>query len=195
MRAAVVLLVFALGGVAYAQPALTEPQPIVFDHLKPAVPEYKNPATATGLAIGGSLVGLGTIYLGAHMGNGDTPIMMIGGLISVFGPSMGDWWASSSARFTPGFGIRVAGAAIAGLGFARAIDTNCSGGTCDAPLENKQSNLLIGIGGVTVLGGMVLDIATAGKTARKHNSHLNIGPQLVKSASGTLPGLGVDGRF
>ena len=182
MRA--VVLILLVSSVAEAQPSLTEPQPIVMEHQKPRPPEYKRPATATALAIGGSLVGLGTVYLGHQMGNGDKPIMVLGGLISVVGPSSGDWWASSTARFTPGFGVRLAGAAIAGVGLAR-----------NTSLADNHSLTLIGVGGVTVLAGMALDVGMAGPTAHEHNARFHLGPQIVRTTTGNAPGLGVGGQF
>jgi len=197
MRAVlIVAIVFAAVHTAGAQPALTPPQPLVFDYLKPKPPEYKDPTTATALAIGGSAVGIAGVVLGAKMTDGgDTPIMMMGGLLAVFAPSAGNWWATGTARLTPGFGIRVAGAAIAGLGFVRAIDESCSDHTCKPPLENSQSNALILIGAATVVGGMVYDIATAGSAARNHNESLHLTPQVMSSVSGTSPGVGIAGRF
>src|ERR1700675_2496507 len=99
MRAALIsLVIVAVAGTAHAQPALTPATPIVFDYQKPKPPEYSDPTTATLLAIGGSVVGIAGIYLGAKMTpGGDTPIMMMGGLVAVFGPSAGDWFATGRA--------------------------------------------------------------------------------------------------
>jgi len=199
MRATLVLSILVLlSSSVAAQPALTplEATP-AFDYRTPTKSdEYKDPTTATMLAIGGGAVGIGGIYLGYKMREGgDTPVMMLGGLVAVLGPSMGDWWASSSARITPGLGIRIAGAAIIGLGFARSVDSACVDNVCEAPLQNPHSDALLGIGAVTVLGGMIYDIATAGRTAERHNSSLRMSPQVVQSTSGAAPGFGVSGRF
>lgn len=196
MRAALIACLVALPTTALAQPSLTEPTPEPFEYrTKPTPPEYKNPTTATTLALGASAVGIGTIFLGSQMHGGDTPIMMIGGLITVFGPSSGHWWAGQSAKLTPGLGIRLIGASIAGLGFARAIDTKCKTSECDVPLENGQSNTLIGIGVATVVVGMVWDIATAGRAAQRANDRYGFGPQPITTARGTTAGVGVTGRF
>ncbi len=202
MRAVLVIpLLLALSHSASAQPSLTpsltpSAAPPAFDYRKPEVAEYKDPNTAMALSLGASAVGVGGMYLGYKMHDGgDTPVMMLGALVAVFGPSSGDWWVNGSPRFGMGFGIRLAGAAIAGLGLARAVDQSCQDNVCDAPLENPQSNALIGIGAGIVVGGMIYDIATAGRTAERHNANLHVAPQLVNTASGTAPGLGISGHF
>jgi hypothetical protein len=199
MRAVLVLgLTLALSHSATAQPALTAPTAPTpaFDYREARSPEYKDPNRAMWLSLGASAVGIGGMYLGYKMqDNGDTPIMMVGALVAVFGPSSGQWWVEGTPTFTPGFGIRLAGAAIAGLGLARAVDQSCNDNVCDAPLENQQSNALLGIGAATVLGGMIYDIATAGNTARRHNAQLQLSPQVVTTAHGNAPGLGISGRF
>jgi len=202
MRAVLVLgLTLTLSHSATAQPSLTPATPpsparTPYDFREPTPPEYKDPNRATWLSLGASAVGIGGMYLGYKMqDNGDTPIMMVGALVAVFGPSSGDWWVNGSPRFTPGFGIRLAGVAIAGLGFARAIDQSCNDSVCDAPLENEQSNALIGIGAATVVAGMIYDIATAGRTAEHHNARFRVSPQVVTTAGGTAPGLGISGHF
>ncbi len=209
MRAVLVpAVLLALSHPATAQPSLTpvaSPPPAfgsAGEHVpsgyqtqeKPA--EYKNPNTATLLALGASAVGVGGIALGYQMRDGgDTPIMMLGALVVVFGPSSGDWWASGGARFTPGLALRLAGASIMGLGLARAVDQSCIGDTCQVPLEDTQSNALLGIGAATVIGGMIYDIATAGRTAERHNASLRLAPQLVTTPRGTGAGFGISGAF
>ena len=201
MRAVLAISILGLShSVAHAQPALTPPIEVTEPSLdfrihRPAAPEYKNPNTAMMLSIGASVVGLGGVYLGSTMHGGDTPMMMLGGLVAVIGPSMGDWYVTGTPRLTPGFGIRIAGATIMGLGLARAIDTACMDNVCEAPLENRQSNFLIGIGAATIAAGMIYDFATVGRTAERHNASLHLSPQIVSTSHGTAPGFGVAGSF
>lgn len=187
-------------GVAAAQPSLTEPSVApatspALDFTKPKPPEYKNPATATWLSIGASAVGAGGILLGSQMHDGDTPIMIIGGLISVFGPSVGDWWANDSARITGPLGVRIIGATIAGIGLGRAVDQGCDDNVCDAPLQNRHSDTLIGLGVATIAVGTIWDIAVAGRHAERHNARFGLTPTTITTARGTTPGIGLSGRF
>jgi hypothetical protein len=197
MRAPVIAVAIAIAApsVAVAQPSLTEPSS-PYDFVKPTTPEYKSPQTATALAIGASAVGIGGMILGAKMHDGgDTPIMMLGGLVAILGPSAGHWWAEQRFELTAGFGIRLIGASIAGIGFARAIDFGCKNNVCNAPLQNPQSNAMLGIGAATVAVGMIWDIATAGRAAERANARYSVSPTVVSTPTGATPGLGVTGRF
>lgn len=187
MRAVIVIAILGLSAVAHAQPGLVTPTRVGYTP-KRDVPAYKDPDTAMWLAIGGSAVGIGGIYLGAQMRDGDTPIMLVGALISLVGPSAGDWWVRGGARFSAGFGARLAGFAVMGVGFGHALDKACSA-DCDAPIRDRQSDTLIGIGAAIVGVGMLYDIVFAGPTAERHNSRLQLTPTIAAN------GVAVSGRF
>ena len=190
MRAAVIVAVLvATTSIAAAQPSLVAPVQVGYKPKRDA-PEYKDPDTAMWLAIGGSVVGIGGIYLGSRMRDGDTPIMLVGGLVSLVGPSAGDWWVRGGARFSLGFGARLAGFAIMGVGFGHALDKACSADDeCDAPIRDRQSDGLIGIGAAVVGLGMLYDVVFAGPTAERHNERLRLTPTIAAN------GVGVAGRF
>jgi hypothetical protein len=189
MRAVIIVVLVGLSSIATAQPSLVTPTPVGYTPRRD-VPEYKNPDTAMWLAIGGSVVGLGGIYLGSQMRDGDTPIMLVGGLISLVGPSAGDWWVRGGARFSLGFGARLAGFAVMGLGFGHALDKACSSDDeCAAPIRDRQSDGLITAGAVIVGAGMLYDIVFAGPTAERHNERFQLTPAIVGN------GVGVAGRF
>ena len=148
------------------------------------------------LSLGASVAGAGIVALGMWMRDGgDTPIMTIGALVSIFGPSAGEWWVEGRAGFTTGFGIRLGGVAVAALAFARAVDQNCDQSNCAAPLSNRQSDSTLAIGAAIVAAGMIYDIATAGGTAERHNSRFHLAPTAMVTPSGTAGGFALPGRF
>jgi hypothetical protein len=189
MRSAVLALV-AIPSLATAQPSLVEPQ------VTPVDTAEVSPTTSTLLSVGGTAVGIATIWMGSKMHGGDTPIMELGGAFALVGPSAGQWYAHGGAYFTPGLGIRLGGAALMALGFGAALDHACQGGTCDAPIRDHNSDVLIGLGAVVAAGGMVYDIATAGSEARRVNSRrVAVDPMVMSTAHGNTTGVGLTGSF
>jgi hypothetical protein len=62
--------------------------------------------------------------------------------------------------------------------------------------NENDAPLLPVLGGLTVLAGMAIDIATAPGAARDYNSHrVSILPTVLTPPSGPVVGLGVGGRF
>jgi hypothetical protein len=193
MRAAVLAVLVASTSIASAQPALTEPIAIT-DRSEDAV----SPTTATLLSLGGSVVGVATIWMGSKMHGGDTPIMETGAAIALIAPSSGQWYSRGTAYFTPGLGMRLGGAMIMALGFGAALDNACQGGgPCDVPIRDHNSDTLIGLGAAIAVGGMIFDVATAGSEARKANRErrVSLQPTVMPTAHGTTTGLGLSGAF
>ncbi|MBA3541023.1 MAG: hypothetical protein H0T79_15540, partial [Deltaproteobacteria bacterium] len=103
--------------------------------------DYKDPNRALLMSASASALGLATLYMGSTMREGgDTPIMMVGTLLSVVGPSVGAWYVKDGFTMTPGLGIRVGGLAVMGLAFGAVIDRSCVHG-CDGPLRDEQSDV------------------------------------------------------
>lgn len=166
--------------------------------------DYSNPATATKLSLLWSTIGVGTMLLGSkmHDGNGDTPIMVLGGAVTLAMPSAGHWWADGGLRFTPGFGVRLLGMTVMGVGFGSALDRNCDGDVCNTGIHDNTSDGLVLAGAAIVLGGIVLDIATAGGEAEEHNARVaarrhryGLAPTVIQTPRGTSPGVGIAGAF
>jgi hypothetical protein len=194
MRCAVIALV-AFPSIASAQPSVSTP--VEYQVTETVDTGQVSPSTSTLLSIGGSAIGVATIWMGSKMHGGDTPIMELGAAISLVGPSSGQWYAHGSAYFTPGLGIRLGGGLLMALGFGAAIDHACHDGMCDTPIRDHNSDTLIGLGAVVAAGGMLYDIATAGSEARKVNSRrrVAIDPLVMSTASGHTTGVGLSGSF
>ncbi len=155
----------------------------------------KSEATATALAIGGSLAGPGLMLTGFVVAPQDSegqgnaaarvPFEVAGMAFVLFGPSLGSWYAHEG--LSTGLEVRLGGVAVIGLGIA----TNTGSG-------NVASKGLIAAGAGALLAGTVLDIVEAHRAAREYNeAHrpVAITPTVLVDRSGPLPGLAVGGRF
>lgn len=164
----------------------------------PDQPEYeaKSAARATGLAVGGTAVGLAGLYLGSQMREGgDAPIMFLGAVATVIAPSAGAWYAEDTYRFTPGMGVRILGALVMAFGYANAVDRACeSESMCQLPIRSRESDATLGVGAALVVGGAIWDIATAGRYANEANARYAAKPIVSASQLGT-PVVGVGLKF
>jgi hypothetical protein len=186
MRRFVIVLVVVATRVASAEPTpenflsppgMTAPSPTEDDH--------KDPATATLLAVAGTLVPAALVGLtlrdrDSH-DNGGFAILAAGTLL--FLPSAGHWYAGRF--FTPGMITRGAGLTVSALSIGLLIAS-----------EGNSGANLFWAGAITTAAGVVIDIATAGHEAERYNdSHrTHLKPVAMKFHGGGY-GVGVGGSF
>ena len=160
---------------ALAQPAAREP------------PEEKSEQTALGLSLLGTIAPV-ALLIGAA--KADQPELATAGAIGMLvGPSLGHWYAGRYV--TGGMLVRGGGTALMLAGVVRAIGSLDCEERC-----SDDGGVLMAAGAVMFVGGTLYDLATAGRAARAWNEqHLDLGPTVVRGASGPVPGFGVAGSF
>lgn len=172
----------------------------------------KDPQTAFWWSAGGTigaaaLIGVGAIVyasfdsgtenpprlLKVPLHNWGTGIADFGALASGFAPSFGEWY--SHKFLTAGLGLRLAGAAVAGLGTVHICGVDANEYGCQA----HNNNGLIVLGAIMYGGGVIYDIATAKREARHYNrdasAHAAIAPTALRGATTTGYGLAAVGTF
>ncbi len=201
MRALILTTAILVLGAAtaHAQPGMTPVVPVM-PLQQPAQPaaedptpsntvDYKSPATATMLSIGGTV--LPVVALAAMTADDRTPSVGLAGtvaMIGFFGPSFGHWY--SGDYVTPGLGLRAGGTVLAIVGFGEAFSCAWSDTSC----TNGMSPLILGLG--LYAGGTILDIATAGSSAKRWNTHhVRLVPTAITSAGHTSMGAGLSASF
>ncbi len=162
-------------------------------HAQPATtPESdgKSANTALALSLGGTAASVG-LYL-AGVQREDPKLLVAGGLSSLFTPALGHWYAGSYA--TPGMGMRVGGGLLIAVGFSMSFK--------GFPSEQERGaeatvGEVIGIAGIGLFaGGVIYDIATAGRAAKRWNAkHMQLAPSVVSSGAHTTMGIGLSGAF
>lgn len=173
-RFAAVALVLATTTAAHAAPA-TETS------------DVKSESGAVGLSVASTVAG-GALFA-AGLGTESGPLLAVGAGALILGPSAGHWYAGKS--LTWGLPIRIAGAGLAVMGTYEAI------GCVIAADDDGCSAPEMVIGGLVLVGvGTVLDIATAGRSAREYNErHWQVTPTLVSDGQSQGMGLGIGGSF
>ncbi len=151
---------------------------------------------ATLLAVGGSLVGPALVATALAEGNDYRgplhqefwPMMIAGGVSTVFGPSLGNFYAGKV--LSTGLGVRLAAAAVLGIGASVLAGETFSVNTIGIGLVGL-------IGGATVIAlGDVLDIREAPRAAADFNRrHLSIAPMVSRTAAGSQTGIQIVGSF
>jgi hypothetical protein len=113
-------------------------------------------------------------------------LFIAGGAVLVLAPSAGHWYAGQP--LTWGLPVRLLGAGLAAVGSFQSI--SCWG-------EDECGGHALVIGGLVTLGaGVIIDIATAGRAARKYNeSHWQVAPTLVSDGQSHAMGFGIGGTF
>jgi|LNFM01.2.fsa_nt_gb hypothetical protein len=149
--------------------------------------EPKSEATATAISLVGTLAG-GAI-LAASWNTDSGALLLAGTGALMLGPSAGHWYAGKA--LTWGLPIRIAGAGLTAMGTYQAI------GCVIAEDDDDCSAPEMVIGGLVLVGvGAVLDIATAGHSAREYNERRwQVTPTLVSDGQSQGMGLGVGGAF
>lgn len=154
-----------------------------------AAEEAKDPDVALGYSIGGTALSAGMVLVGVTMPevNGEQ-LVTLGVLSSLVTPALGHWYAGD--YLTWGMAVRLAGGAVAIAGVAQSFCwENCTGN------EGGGALILAGLG--VYAGGVVLDIATAPRAARKwNNAHgMQVAPTMVSTGGSPAVGLGLGGTF
>ena len=152
---------------------------------------YKSPGTALALSLGGTVASLGLVAAAGASEN--STLSTVGSIGFWVAPSFGHWYVGKG--WTTGLKYRLAGAGAATLGLMWfAVD--CIPG-CN---NDFHPALFVAIGGgVSFVGGMVHDIATAPGAARAHNARIDAGriqDVTVRPSFGNgHAGLALGGRF
>jgi hypothetical protein len=113
--------------------------------------------------------------------------LIIGG--TMLGPSVGHWYAGK--LFTRGAAMRLLGAGIIGVGFLAAKKYPENDGDF---IDDRGFGIAIG-GTVVILLGALVDIGTAGDSARKRNERVTPTVTAIRTPSGSTPALGLAGTF
>jgi hypothetical protein len=157
----------------------------------------KSVTGATGLAIGGSLLGPALITAallndenGTPFHNAEVPMLLTGSAFVLLGPSIGNWYAGKG--LSKGLGMRLLGAGATVLGAGMFVEG----------LFSNDSTAIVGLGvGLAGLGtiavGTLMDIVDAHHTATDYNrSHrLTIAPMISRTPTGQQTGLSIGGAF
>ena len=191
MRSVVAIgwLVLAMAGSAAAQPGAAPPsspppQPIQ------AQPAELNEDTAALLSLGGTVGAWGLVAL---VSANEPPSSLKGGIATMaalgtlFGTSLGHWYAQSVV--TRGLGLRVGGAALTFVGLVKSF-VECQD---HCPDSTVTAGLVLG-GAALFLIGTVDDIATAPHDVRRYNRRLHgvaIAPAIGRDSGGVM----IAGRF
>jgi len=197
------LVCLAVAVAAHTAAADTALQPLA----QPAEPSHddapKSAGVATALAIGGTLIG--PALVATALAEGDrydsplhaafTPMMAIGGVSMVLGPSLGNWYAGKAG--STGLALRLGGAATSAIGVAMmANGFGLFGGGND---NEFGAGLMIGAAGLGMVAtGAVLDIISAPSAAADHNrrhTSLALAPIVSHAAGAKQTGLAVVGSF
>jgi hypothetical protein len=161
----------------------------------------KSPATAFGLALGGSVLSWGTLAIGVSAESAELVLVGLAGV--ALAPSAGHLYVSGgrSGFWSGGMFVRTVG--IVSLGAGAAILTGClleaiGGGVEDSGEDSCDGAEFMFVGGVGLLGaGTVMDIVTAPIAAQVHNRdlRLQVAPTVITAVDGPSVGIGVGGRF
>ncbi len=177
-----------LAALAVAATALATSAPAHAEPASASEIDGKSASSALLLSLGGTAASAGLYLVGVQ--REDPKFLVVGGLSGVLAPSFGHWYAGS--YLTPGLGMRLGGAALVGLGFSMSFSYPDEDHSTKAKVGEA-----IGIAGIgLVAGGVIYDIATAGRAAKRWNAkHLQVAPSVVSSGTQTTLGLGVSGAF
>jgi hypothetical protein len=192
--AAAALALGACAPRAHAQDVITSKGVLVTDTEKASEvrdsamePGMRSPQTATYLSLVGTAlpVAIGLIGASSSSSDGGYGLLVVGGYL--MGPSLGHLYAGRGGHAAGGFGMRVA--SLVGVGIA--IGTSWNGNNAGSDATAAAS---LALGSVST----IYDIATAARSARRHNdkvrgSGLSVYPAAVGAAH--APGLQADWSF
>ncbi|MBP6837611.1 MAG: hypothetical protein KA190_09925 [Kofleriaceae bacterium] len=186
--------------LARAQPGTT---PVVLASPEVDLPpaRTRSPGTALALSLGGTaaayaMVAWGTAAPGSAAGQ---TLGWVGAGSALIAPSLGQWYAGEG--FTTGLGLRLGGASMGAVGAIGLM--RCAERSGDVvPSCPGSMLLLVGASGL-VLTGVIHDIATAPRAARRFNTRaaerrrasVQAVPALVSAGGARAPGLGLAGTF
>ncbi|MBL8623162.1 MAG: hypothetical protein JNK64_17760 [Myxococcales bacterium] len=147
-------------------------------------------AGALALSAGATAAGIGLYAVGIDRVN--SPMMTAGAVVTFVGPSAGHLYTGEV--FTRGLGVRTAGAAVAAVGFAVALE-ECplfSDEPCD---EVNVGTALLAVGALAYLTGTVDDIITAPRRAARLNARARRSVAIAPSVAPDRAGVAVVGTF
>jgi hypothetical protein len=155
----------------------------------------KDPDVALALSLGVTAGGYLAVALGSaldHDGSNGIAqgLASVGSIAAIIGPTTGHIYAGDTLN--RGLGMRAGGLGLALIGMIT-IFSACPlfGDSCDEGTADAGIAILIG-GGLLYVGGTIYEIATAPRSARRHNAGtLSLAPVPVHSGAG----FALTGRF
>jgi hypothetical protein len=161
------------------------------DRPGPAQPARKSGATATGLAIGGTLAGMGLLALGG--GTDSDPLAWAGVGVLAVGPSAGHFYAGETGHGLITSGVRAASMAAFVAGFEMSFCIF----DCEQTDTRKAGTVLAFAGIGAYWAATIYDVVdahqAAGRANRRNAAAL---PALLTTPDGQrAPGLVVAGSF
>jgi hypothetical protein len=160
-------------------------------------PESKDRGTAFWLSGGGTAVSIGLVLAGASTHS--ATLSSAGAISSLVTPAAGEIYAGK--LFTAGMGIRLVSLGIAYAGAAELASCSfplAEAGSCSGSASAGSGAALLILGGLGYWGGIIYDIATAGRAVDDYNQRLrlHVTPTVIPTASsGPAVGLGLGGSF
>ena len=167
----------------------------------------KNPGTATGLSIFGSLVGAAIFGAGLNSNDNSGGLAIAGTAVMLIGPSLGHFYADDGSA-APGITVRSIGSAVLIGGLVSylsgpppyiCLDSPCDPPPVQPPQSHAGAEATMVIGGAILAVGTIYDIATAGDAARAYNhAHgldLHVAPMISRTNNGNSTGVALGGSF
>jgi hypothetical protein len=153
----------------------------------------KSENTALALSLGGTLASAGLMASGfslmSHDDETGARLMGVGLMSFAITPSLGHIY--SGKILTGGLALRAGGAAVALVGVAQALDCGIIWSSKDCGFFTSGEAAVL-LGGTLAAAGVIWDIASAPRAARRYNEkHIS----LVPAAPGASLGLSLAGRF
>ncbi|HEU0037135.1 MAG TPA: hypothetical protein VFQ53_41280 [Kofleriaceae bacterium] len=191
--AAFVAVVLLSAKVASAQPGMTEPAPLP-PAPAPVAPQASEDQlsenTALALSIGGTVVPWVMFLAAANSDSDGDTLATVGAIGTMFGPSLGHWYAHDI--LSRGLGLRALGVGAAFTGAMVAL-TECPLFSEEECHESAAPAVLLIAGAGLYIAGTIDDIATAPGEARQYNRDHSLA--LVPTVTGHSGGLTVVGSF
>ena len=208
--ATLVTLAIVAPGQAHAQPALTPPSATPYTFGPQAEPgqaqiaDPKSESTATMLAVGATLGGLALTAAGVEHGSGG---VALGGVaLMLVGPSAGHFYAGETSHAAKMSLLRTGGLLVLSVGvISMSTTASCDVapggyGGCSTRDDRSKGEMMLWVGGATLIGATVYDLWDAHNAAHRSNvkqaRQLTFAPSIMASASGaTAPAVTVGGTW
>ncbi len=180
------------GGYGY-QPQWAQPQPQLDLQLKSS-------GTAMLWAIGTTVAGIAVI--GAAFDEESEGLLLLGGALTLIGPSAGHIYAGEGMHAVKGTLLRTGGLVIFTLGALaneQSYDDCYDYYSCEE--DNSDGEAAMWIGGLIVVGSTLYDFYDAGRAVNRYNDRrrkaaYQFSPTMMSTRGGGMtPGVGVTGTF
>lgn len=151
--------------------------------------DERDPDTALELSVAGTAVAVGIAIPTGNLHNSDWKLgLPLLAVIDVV-PSVGHFYAGD--YLSPGLIARVVGSGMLVVGLADPFDHGDNFDIASGP------GRALGLGGLSLMiGGIVWDLATSRREARRYNAHhVEVLPTALVTDHGPVAGLGLGGRF